>query len=51
MVVQVIFRYERGLGPRYEWLVKSYPWLAVKWAYTAFALNYSAAAFLVRLRP
>ena len=23
------------------------PWVAIKWAYTALCLNYSAAAFLV----
>ena len=48
MCLQVIYRYERSLPPRYAWLARWPPWLAVKWAFTALVLNYMAMSFLVR---
>lgn len=49
---KVIFRYERAYAPS-----KTFPgqtvilgvWAAIKWAFTAFILNYAAAAFLVSI--
>ena len=49
--MQVIYRYERSLPPRYAWLAHWPPWLAVKWAFTALVLNYMAAAFLASNWP
>eukprot|EP00884_Botryococcus_braunii_P000668 jgi/Botrbrau1/10601/Bobra.0358s0020.1 len=39
---KVIYRYER-MWPK--WVATFPPWLAVKWLYTAFTLNYSATPF------
>ncbi|KAK9825653.1 hypothetical protein WJX81_005648 [Elliptochloris bilobata] len=44
---KVIYRYERSLPPRYAWLARWPPWLAVKWAFTALVLNYMAISFLL----
>lgn len=39
----------QGMSPRWDFL-RTFPlWLFIKWAYTAFVLDYSASAFLVCL--
>jgi MBOAT, membrane-bound O-acyltransferase family len=45
---KVIFRYER-MWP--QWVKSFPPWLLLKWFYTSFTLNYSAAPFAVRSPP
>ena len=47
---KVIYRYERAYAPSSGLFNhRTFPaWLAVKWAFTAFVLNYAAATFLVR---
>ena len=46
---KVIYRYEQGLGRRWDFLRTFPPLLFVKFLYTGFVLNYSAIAFLVSL--
>ena len=48
---KVIFRYERAYAPSKGLFNHRtfLPWLFVKWAFTAFILNYAAATFLVGL--
>lgn len=43
---RVVYRYE-GLAP--AWVASFPPWVAVKWVYTMFTLNYLAIAFMVRV--
>lgn len=47
---KVIYRYEQGLGKRWDFLRTFPPLLFIKFLYTGFVLNYSAIAFLVSLR-
>ena len=44
---KVIYRYEQGLGRRWDFLRTFPPLLFIKFLYTGFVLNYSAVAFLV----
>lgn len=44
---KVIYRYEQGLGRRWDFLRTFPPLLFLKFLYTGFVLNYSATAFLV----
>jgi lysophospholipid acyltransferase len=46
---KAIFRYERAYAPSSGLLNHRTfpPWLAVKWAFTAFVLNYAASTFLL----
>jgi len=46
---KAIFRYERAYAPSSGLLNHRTfpPWLVVKWAFTAFVLNYAASTFLV----
>ncbi len=44
---KIIYRYERTWP---TWVARFPPWVILKWLYTAFTLNYSAAAFAVRPR-
>lgn len=46
---KVIYRYEQGLGRRWDFLRTFPPLLFIKFLYTGFVLNYSAIAFLVSL--
>ena len=45
----VVLAWGQALSPRWRFLRTFAPWQFIKWAYTAFVLDYSAAAFLVRL--
>ena len=48
-ILKVRFCLAQGLSSRWNFL-RTFPlWLFVKWAYTAFILDYSASAFLVGL--
>ncbi|BDA41335.1 Lysophospholipid acyltransferase 2 [Coccomyxa sp. Obi] len=44
---KVIYRYEQGLGKRWDFLRTFPPLLFIKFLYTGFVLNYSAIAFLL----
>ncbi|EIE25092.1 membrane bound O-acyl transferase family protein [Coccomyxa subellipsoidea C-169] len=44
---KVIYRYEQGLGRRWDFLRTFPPLLFIKFLYTGFVLNYSAVAFLL----
>ena len=46
---KVVFRYERAFAPsKGLFNHKTFPpWVVLKWAFTAFVLNYAAATFLV----
>lgn len=44
---KVLYRYERNWPRQAQ---RFLPWVMVKWAYTAFNLNYCASAFMVRLQ-
>ena len=45
---KVIFRYERAYVPKLRGPLKLV-WSILKWIFTAFILNYAAAAFMVSL--